>query len=303
MRLSTTWRPLLSLLSFSLLAISLVVLVWIVLSGGSVGWIITAVVVALASLVVGIMLRREVTRTCEVEAAKERVFALQEQEQAVLAYQQRLEESKDEVLSVRRRVGEEIAAARQMVANRDQAAADKHLSAALDLMGDQAYRLCDHPSVDAMATLKLHACEEAGISAQFALSIPRDVTVSPVDLCAVVGNLVDNGLEAAKRARDDANTNTSTSEPAQATLEVRAFVKGAYLVVEVENSVSAADQRTLAQDALLDPQGKERSVTSHGWGLLIVSSIANRYGGELITNLEGDRFRTRAVLGLMANEA
>lgn len=299
MRLSTTWRPLLSLLSFSLLAISLVVLVWIVLSGGSVGWIITAVVVALASLVVGIMLRREVTRTCEVEAARERVFALQEQEQAVQAYQQRLEESKDEVLSVRQRVSEEIEAARQMVANRDQAAADKHLSAALDLMGDQAYRLCDHPSVDAMATLKLRACEEAGIPAQFALNIPRDVTVSPVDLCAVVGNLVDNGLEAAKRARDDA----STSAPGQPTLDVRAFVKGAYLVVEVENSVSADDQRALAQDALLGPKDKERSVTSHGWGLLIVSSIANRYGGELITNLEGDRFRTRAVLGLMTNEA
>ena len=301
MRLSTTWRPLLSLLSFSLLAISLVVLVWIVLSGGSVGWIITAVVVALASLVVGIMLRREVTRTCEVEAAKERVFALQEQEQAVLAYQQRLEESKDEVLSVRRRVSEEIEAARQMVANQDQAAADKHLSVALDLMGDQAYRLCDHPSVDAMATLKRHACEEAGIPEQFALNIPRDVAISPVDLCAVVGNLVDNGLEAAKRARDDADA--SAPESVTPALDVRAFVKGAYLVVEVENSVSADDQRTLAQDALLDPQDKERSVTSHGWGLLIVSSIANRYGGELITNLEGDRFRTRAVLGLMANEA
>ncbi len=101
----------------------------------------------------------------------------------------------------RRRVAEEVAEARAMIAARDGGGASRRLSRALELMGDGAYRQCDHPSADAMASMKAQACRDAGIDPQFALEISRDVPVSAVDLCAVLGNLVDNALAAAVRAR------------------------------------------------------------------------------------------------------
>ena len=279
-------------------------------------WLTVVFVVLMALCVpLSLRLRGEVRRTCEMESVRERVRALEEQERMSAAYQEKLLADEEGIRVARHRVAEEVAEARAMIAARDGGGASRRLSRALELMGDGAYRQCDHPSADAMASMKAQACRDAGIDPQFALEISRDVPVSAVDLCAVLGNLVDNALAAAVRAREGrsavegAGAGSESGSVATAAAESRsgdepapyvrltAEQRDGYLVITAQNPVGPVDAAAFGKSSGLRRR-RPRSVASHGWGLSIVSSVAARYGGALVTDVRGGVFRATAVLGL-----
>ena len=41
--------------------------------------------------------------------------------------------------------------------------------------------------------------EQAGVNARFGVSLPKELPLAPTDLCALLGNALDNALEAARR--------------------------------------------------------------------------------------------------------
>ena len=271
----------------------------------------TTVLVAVVSAFAGVWLWREVRRTCETEADQERLRTLEEQRRVLDEYRSKLLADEDEIMRTRRQVADELERARASVEAHDGDAATEGLSSALRLMGDAAYRYCDHPSVDAMATMKARACREQGVDPRFAIDIPRDISVSAVDLCAVVGNLVDNGLEAALRCKDglsrpgrsEADLDaTCDSTPSAPYVSMRAAVHGDYLVVAVENPLAPSDFAAPGS-ARSFRRGSARRIGSRGWGLSIVSSVAARYGGELSAAPAGNVFRARAVLRLNERSA
>lgn len=255
-------------------------------------WLLVVLGLLLAFCVpLSLRLQKEMRRTCEAEALRERVRALEEQEHISAAYRERILADEEGIRAVRRRVAEEVTEARAMISARDADAASQRLARALELMGDGAYRQCDHPSADAMASMKAQACRDAGVEPRFALEVPRDVPVSAVDLCAVLGNLADNGLAAAVRVREEG------MEPY---LRLRCAAKDGYLVVTAQNPVGKADAEVLRANRAgrLRKGGALPSVDSHGWGLSIVSSIAARYDGALAVEVFDGVFKATVALRL-----
>lgn len=285
----TLQRLAFALFPVSLLAVAAVGIEWALYYQLS-PWLLAALVVlAVLCVPLSLRLRSEVRRTCEVESVRERVRALEEQERVSAAYRQKILADEEDIREARRRVAEEVDEARAMVAARDVAAASRRLSCALELMGDGAYRQCDHPSADAMVSMKAQACREAGVDPQFALEIPRDIPVSAVDLCAVLGNLADNGLAAAERAREAGVTPY---------LRLRSVMRDGYLVITAQNPLCEADNEALQARAVVRSRRRLRTVASHGWGLSIVASVAARYGGEMTPQVTDGTFRVTVVLNL-----
>lgn len=130
-------------------------------------------------------------------------------------------------------------------------------------------RICENDTANAVLTAKAEAMRQAGITPDFAVSLPDRLPISDTDLCALLGNALDNALEAAVQAEDK-------------TVTVRNKVQKGLFMLRVENALAgpvAADLRTTKADK-----------TAHGLGIPGMREIASRYGGTLEAGTRSGRF-------------
>ena len=270
---------------------------------------------ALACIPVDFQLFREVRKTQEADILRERVRMLEEQERVQVAYREQIAADMEDIMKLRREVAAEMDEAVRRLREQEEGDARERLSRAVDIMGSTAFRLCEHRSADAVATMKVKACEEAAVRPQFSLEIPYDVAVPAVELCAVIANLADNGLAAALRARDAggpgassepgasgaSSASSASSEPGasgEPFLSLRSSVRQGHLVIEAKNSISEADRLAWEESAKRSRKRQPTWDEAHGWGLSIISGIAQRHGGSLECAIEDDVFRATVIMRL-----
>lgn len=267
---------------------------------------------ALACIPVDFQLFREVRKTQEADILRERVRMLEEQERVQVAYREQIAADMEDIMKLRREVAEEMDEAVRRLREQEEGSAQERLSRAVDIMGSTAFRLCEHRSADAVATMKLKACEEAGVRPRFSLEIPHNVGVPAVELCAVIANLADNGLAAALRARDAggpgasselgaSSASSASSEPGasgEPFLSLRSSVRQGHLVTEAKNSISEADRVAWEESAKRSRKRQRTWDEAHGWGLSIISGIAQRHGGSLECAIEDGVFRATVIMRL-----
>lgn len=273
-------------------------------------WIVG--LLALACIPVDFQLFREVRKTQEADILRERVRMLEEQERVQVAYRERIAADMEDIMKLRREVAEEMDEAVRRLREQEEGDAQERLSRAVDIMGSTAFRLCEHRSADAVATMKVKACEEAGVRPRFSLEIPYDVAVPAVELCAVIANLADNGLAAALRARDanELGELGGLGEPGASSapgasgsshepfLSLRSSVRQGHLVIEAKNSISEADRLAWEESAKRSRKRQRTWDEAHGWGLSIISGIAQRHGGSLECAIEDGVFRATVIMRL-----
>ncbi len=138
-------------------------------------------------------------------------------------------------------------------------------------------RLCENDAANAVLSAKAEAMGRAGLTADFAVSLPKDLPLAEVDLCALLGNAADNAMEAAEQAADK-----------QVSLRCRAE-KGLFML-RVENAYAGE----LSPDLATTKADK----VSHGFGLAGMREIAERLGGSLETRANGGRFQLVVCLPL-----
>lgn len=267
---------------------------------------------ALACIPVDFQLFREVRKTQEADILRERVRMLEEQERVQVAYREQIAADMEDIMKLRREVAEEMDEAVRRLREQEEGSAQERLSRAVDIMGSTAFRLCEHRSADAVATMKLKACEEAGVRPRFSLEIPHNVGVPAVELCAVIANLADNGLAAALRAWDAggpgasselgaSSASSASNEPGasgEPFLSLRSSVRQGHLVIEAKNSISEADRVAWEESAKRSRKRQRTWDEAHGWGLSIISGIAQRHGGSLECAIEDGVFRATVIMRL-----
>lgn len=134
--------------------------------------------------------------------------------------------------------------------------------------------------LDALVNYKYDTALAEGASMVCRLDVPADLFVTGPDLCVILGNLLDNALEAVRRLTDEKDRWVS--------LTVR-LVKGV-LVITVENPYDggiAADSRGRLHS------GK---AGEHGIGLLSVERTVQKYAGEVSIRHDNGIFTVSAML-------
>ena len=139
-------------------------------------------------------------------------------------------------------------------------------------------RSCAHPVADAILSEKLALCRREKLPVDCQVQIPAELQLPGAELCAVLGNLMDNAIEACRRLPEDVPGG----------ITVRGRVNGGFLTLRVQNPVSGGETAAPAGGTLLD---------HHGWGLSIVRQIAERRGGRLTVEQTDGRFVATAWLG------
>lgn len=137
---------------------------------------------------------------------------------------------------------------------------------------------CENPAVNAAVCHYAALAEQAGISTETQLDIPRELTVDSLEFSMVVSNLLENAIQACGRITDDTK------------LYLRFTCKSVgRLLLEMENPCGS--------DTALDGNGYPlASQEDHGIGSKSVIAFAKKYDGELIYSIENGVFRVRLLV-------
>lgn len=138
-------------------------------------------------------------------------------------------------------------------------------------------RLCENEAANAVLSAKAETMEREGLKADLAVSLPAELPVEDVDLCALLGNALDNAMEGARRAGGG-------------TVTVRCRADKGLLMLRVLNPAGGQlrpDLSTTKADKL-----------AHGFGIPGMREIAERYGGTLEAGAQDGVFELLVCLPL-----
>ncbi len=136
-------------------------------------------------------------------------------------------------------------------------------------------------TVDYLINSKAAEAAENKIEYQVEVEFPRRTNLKSADLCAILGNLLDNALEAAKQI------------PASGQRSIRLTIRriNHMLIIKVENSFFTPP---IKQDGALKTSKTGNGL--HGWGLKSARTAAEKYDGTLQTSVADHTFRAVAAL-------
>ena len=122
--------------------------------------------------------------------------------------------------------------------------------------------------------------EQEQIKTKVRIEYPHNTNIRSVDLTTILGNLLDNALEAAKTAPDNVRF---------LNLTVRRI--NAMLIIKVENGYGNAPKR---ESGNLITSKADKAF--HGWGLKSVQTAADRYDGTITTDYKDGVFKSVVTL-------
>lgn len=129
---------------------------------------------------------------------------------------------------------------------------------------------CSNLIVNVILAEKVQKAKEQDISMDISVEFPENTSLEKVDLCSVFSNLLDNAIHAAALAKG------------QRTITVNTWFQAGYCIIKVTNPFSP-DATNL--QATIDKTNE-----LHGYGLLILDAIAQKYHGEFNTHISNLEF-------------
>ena len=134
-------------------------------------------------------------------------------------------------------------------------------------------------SLDSIINYKLTQAKQSGIKVSCEITVPYDLKIASDDFVTIIGNLLDNAIEAVEKIQDDKYI----------FLNIR-YTKGT-LFITVKNSF----------DGILNIKNNQFQTTKsdtvlHGIGLQSIESTIHKYNGELLTIHSDTEFVTKIIM-------
>ena len=141
--------------------------------------------------------------------------------------------------------------------------------------------------IDVIINSKLEKMNEYGIHSNFNVEFPSNSDIQSQDICAILSNLLDNAIEACEKNK--------VASKKWINLTIR--VINAMIVIKVENSMEV--KPIIKNNNLLTSKADDKL---HGWGIKIVKSAVEKYGGVIKYTVSEDKFRVVVTLNYNKSE-
>lgn len=145
----------------------------------------------------------------------------------------------------------------------------------------------ENVSLDAILNSKLSLAMSQNIEIRYKVEVPPIQTVSDIDLCVIIGNLLDNATEACGAVK--AAGKEDMEKPCFIRVYIGVFKEQLY--ISVVNS-TAETARRLDEEYISHKRG------NHGHGLLRIDRVVKKYGGFINRKNEPGVFATEIMLPL-----
>ena len=140
---------------------------------------------------------------------------------------------------------------------------------------------CDNQLISALLNDKLSSAKDNGIEVSSCVMVPTVLSIKSVDLCILLGNLLDSAIEAC--------SNMDSSERKFIDVDIR--LTGVFLSVIISNSYSAP-LNILNSKYITTKRDKEY----HGLGISNVKRVVDKYDGRMTINHEKGIFSVSCLL-------
>lgn len=136
--------------------------------------------------------------------------------------------------------------------------------------------------VDAILNSKISIAASKKININAKAVVPKKLTISEIDLCIIIGNLLDNATEACVKLPNEADR----------FIRIYIDILKEQLYISVTNAVGGSIRKS--GNVYLSSKEKE----GHGFGLMRVDKITDKYGGFINRQSEEGVFATEIMLPL-----
>lgn len=136
--------------------------------------------------------------------------------------------------------------------------------------------------LDAILSSKVSIARKNNIEVNCTAKVPDELKITDVHLCAIVGNLLDNAIEACEKI-------TEGSEPRFIRIYIGLFKSQLY--ISVSNSTCEKHRRRLSELVT-------SKLGEHGFGLRRIDKLAEKYDGYVNRKNEPGIFATEVMLPL-----
>ena len=133
--------------------------------------------------------------------------------------------------------------------------------------------------VDALLYQKRKEAQRKGIRWEADMQVPKKCGVDDFDFCVLIGNILDNAIEACEKL----------PETSERFISIRSGMQKCFFLLEVRNSTELKDMGCVVY------AGKSRR-RGRGIGLLNILETAQKYHGTVETELEGRVFTISVLL-------
>lgn len=124
---------------------------------------------------------------------------------------------------------------------------------------------------------KVEQAKENEIKIDIENNLTSSINIDKTDVCQVVGNIMDNAIEANKKINDKY-------------IKLSLYNKDNYMIIKSENP---AKEPLLKKDNMILTTKKDK--TNHGLGLKSIQKIAEKYEGSLEAEINNETFLIKAV--------
>lgn len=148
-------------------------------------------------------------------------------------------------------------------------------------------------NLDAILNSKISLAKKRGIEVDYKATCPEELSVSDIDLCALIGNLIDNAVEACEKVMEAGSQEDSNEEKKETKAFIRLYigVLKKQLYISVTNATNEV-VRKLDHEYVTNKRG------NHGHGLKRIDLVVEKYQGYINRQNEPGVFVTEIMLPL-----
>ena len=137
-------------------------------------------------------------------------------------------------------------------------------------------------NLDAILNSKISLALKNGISIDYKAVCPASLAISDIDLCALIGNLIDNAVESSQKVKD---------------IGKNPFIR-IYIGILKRQLYISISNATVDQVRKMDNEYISKKRGNHGHGLKRINLVVEKYGGYINRQNEPGVFVTEIMLPL-----
>jgi hypothetical protein len=154
---------------------------------------------------------------------------------------------------------------------------EKYLAGvSVQISDNELHYYCQNSVFNALLSSYAERCERLNIKYDVHLAMPETLSVPNYEMCIVLGNLLENAVEACEKLRRGRR------------IELSVKTQGELLAVMVANSF---DGEVIETDGQL-----KRMKKNGGFGLRSIRAVTGRYGGHMLTKWDDETFTVYVML-------
>lgn len=141
-----------------------------------------------------------------------------------------------------------------------------------------------NPVIDALLNDKSNIAQKHGINFKKMLNLPSNINIAYNDICAILGNSLDNAIEACRRIENKALNKE---------IELSMNCRDSYLIIVVKNTLDKAPLR----EGRFFRSSKE-SPGLHGLGMQSMERTVKKYNGNMVVKYDNTHFALEIVMSI-----